>query len=134
MMKLTHAAFAGITAVAFSQAALANQSMQHQQGAQSEAQAQQAQSDETVRKAQETLSAKGRDLQADGKLGPKTQAALRDFQQQEGISPSGQLDQETLAALGVDEGASGGGSTSSPASSSSPTSGPSGDAPASQSD
>jgi peptidoglycan hydrolase-like protein with peptidoglycan-binding domain len=45
-------------------------------------------------------------VQADGIMGPKTQAALKEFQEKQGIQASGQLDQKTLAALGVSEGAS----------------------------
>ena len=37
----------------------------------------------------------------DGKAGPKTKAALKQFQQSQGISASGKLDGQTLAALGV---------------------------------
>ncbi len=37
----------------------------------------------------------------DGKAGPKTKAALKQFQQSQGISASGQLDGQTLVALGV---------------------------------
>ena len=39
----------------------------------------------------------------DGMLGPKTQAAVKEFQQSKGIQASGKLDQKTLAALGVSE-------------------------------
>jgi peptidoglycan hydrolase-like protein with peptidoglycan-binding domain len=34
-------------------------------------------------------------------LGPKTQAAVKSFQQSKGLPASGQLDQRTLTALGV---------------------------------
>jgi len=34
-------------------------------------------------------------------MGPKTQAALKEFQQSKGIQASGELNKETLAALGV---------------------------------
>ena len=39
-------------------------------------------------------------LPADGKMGPRTEAAIKDFQRAKGLQPSGKLDQETLAALG----------------------------------
>ncbi|HET8748111.1 MAG TPA: peptidoglycan-binding domain-containing protein, partial [Ramlibacter sp.] len=55
---------------------------------------------------QEKLSAAGHEVQPDGIMGPKTQAALKEFQQKQGLQASGQLDQQTLAALGVSEGAS----------------------------
>jgi peptidoglycan hydrolase-like protein with peptidoglycan-binding domain len=55
-----------------------------------------------VKQAQEKLSAAGHDAgAADGKMGPKTQAALKEFQQSKGLQASGQLDQKTVAALGV---------------------------------
>ena len=54
----------------------------------------------TIKQAQEKLSSKGHDVQADGVLGAKTQAAVKEFQQKEGIQASGRLDTETLAALG----------------------------------
>lgn len=44
--------------------------------------------------------------QADGKMGPKTQAALKEFQQQQGLQATGRLDAQTLAALGMGEGQS----------------------------
>jgi peptidoglycan hydrolase-like protein with peptidoglycan-binding domain len=60
-----------------------------------------------VKQAQEKLSAAGHDAgTADGKMGPKTQAALKEFQQSKGLQASGQLDQKTVAALGVSSGGS----------------------------
>jgi hypothetical protein len=67
---------------------------------------------ETVRDAQEALRDKGFDVgPIDGIVGPRTQAALREFQQKEGLQASGRLDQQTLAALDVE---TTGGSMSSP--------------------
>lgn len=61
--------------------------------------------DDGIRKAQEILARKGFDVGAvDGVLGARTAAALRAFQQQVGLPPSGQLDAETRRAL--DEAAS----------------------------
>jgi peptidoglycan hydrolase-like protein with peptidoglycan-binding domain len=117
MTKIKHVAFAGITALAFSQIAFAGGDMKNQPSA-SQEQSQQQQSTApgmdqgTIKQVQEKLSDKGHDVQADGVLGPKTQAALKEFQQKEGIQASGRLDQETLAALGVDEGSAGTGSSS----------------------
>jgi peptidoglycan hydrolase-like protein with peptidoglycan-binding domain len=37
-------------------------------------------------------------------MGPQTQKALKEFQQSKNLEASGQLDQETLAALGVESG------------------------------
>ena len=115
-MALKHIALAGITALSFSQIALANDSAkQSSSGTQRQEQSAQGQSQDqdTIKQAQEKLSEKGHQVQADGKMGPKTQAALKDFQKDEGIQQSGKLDQDTLAKLGVNEASSGTGSTSS---------------------
>ena len=57
---------------------------------------------EQVRAAQQGLKDKGHDPGAiDGVMGPKTQAALRDFQKAEGIQATGRLDAETMSKLGV---------------------------------
>ena len=121
MMKFKHVAFAGITALAFSQVAFAggnsaggSAQQQSQSGMQSEQSAAPGVEQTTIRQAQEKLSAKGHDVTADGVLGPKTQAAVKEFQQKEGIQASGQLNQETLAALGVSESSSGSGGSSQP--------------------
>ena len=74
---------------------------------------QQGQSQEMVKQAQQKLSEQGHEVQADGILGPKTQAALKEFQQSKGLQASGQLDQQTLAALDVNEGSASTGSSSS---------------------
>jgi peptidoglycan hydrolase-like protein with peptidoglycan-binding domain len=59
-------------------------------------------SSDVIKQAQEKLSAAGHDPgPADGMVGPRTQKALKDFQQAKKLDPSGQLDQKTLAALGV---------------------------------
>ena len=39
-------------------------------------------------------------------MGPKTQAALKEFQESKGLQASGELDQKTMAALGVSSSAS----------------------------
>lgn len=124
MMKFKHVAFAGITALAFSQTAIAGGSAQQQSqsGMQSEQSAAPGVEQSTIKQAQEKLSAKGHDVTADGVLGPKTQAAVKEFQQKEGIQASGQLDQETLAALGVSESSSGTGGSSEPTGAPSPQS------------
>ena len=73
-----------------------------------------------VRGAQQALRGKGFDPgPVDGKIGPRAKAAIRDFQSKEGISATGQLDNETRTRLM----ASSTGSSSSPAASpSSPSS------------
>jgi hypothetical protein len=58
----------------------------------------------TIREAQDQLRAAGY---------PVTPQGLREFQQAKGIEPSGQLDQQTLAALGVGASASSGASSES---------------------
>lgn len=85
---------------------------------------------ERVRQVQEALKDKGMDPgPVDGIMGPKTQAALREFQKQEGMEETGRLDAETMSKLGVasagagsppaasprgDSGTSGGGATTPP--------------------
>jgi len=55
-----------------------------------------------VREAQQALQDKGYDVgPIDGIMGPKTQAAIREFQQKEGIESSGQLDARTRSRLNV---------------------------------
>jgi peptidoglycan hydrolase-like protein with peptidoglycan-binding domain len=57
-----------------------------------------------VRQAQQALKDKGYDVGAvDGQMGPHTQSALNQFQQAQGLPQSGDLDTQTLAALGVSE-------------------------------
>src|SRR5439155_18621641 len=66
---------------------------------------------------QQALKDKGHDPgPIDGRMGPKTQAALKDFQKAEGIKESGRLDSDTMAKLGV-QGMSGSAGTSSPSAS-----------------
>jgi peptidoglycan hydrolase-like protein with peptidoglycan-binding domain len=56
----------------------------------------------TVREVQQALQSKGFDVgPIDGVMGPRTSAALREFQQQQGLKGSGRLDRETLSALNV---------------------------------
>jgi hypothetical protein len=63
----------------------------------------------TVRNVQQALQNKGYDVgPIDGVMGPKTQSALREFQQQQGLTRSGRIDRQTLSALDVQStGASG---------------------------
>lgn len=58
-------------------------------------------SEQQVRDLQQSLKAQGHDIEVDGVWGPNTQAALRQFQQQQGLQATGQPNDETLAALGV---------------------------------
>jgi peptidoglycan hydrolase-like protein with peptidoglycan-binding domain len=62
-----------------------------------------AASREQVKAAQQALKDKGHDPGAvDGVMGPKTQAALRDFQGKEGLKTTGRLDTDTMSKLGVE--------------------------------
>ena len=56
----------------------------------------------TVRKVQKTLTDRGyRTGGVDGRMGPQTKTAIRNFQKAEKLVPSGQLNSQTLVALGV---------------------------------
>lgn len=56
----------------------------------------------SVREAQQALQDKGHDVgPIDGVMGPKTAAAVREFQQAQGLKATGRLDRETLSALNV---------------------------------
>jgi len=81
-----------------------------------------------ITQVQQALNDKGFDAgPVDGKAGPKTKAALKQFQQSQGISSSGQLDGKTLVALGVQSSASAQGSSDMQSSSSQSSSSPSSD-------
>jgi len=73
---------------------------------------------EQVRAVQQALKDKGHDPgEIDGKMGPKTQAALRDYQSKEGLKATGRLDAETMAKLGVEAKTGAAGATASPSAS-----------------
>ncbi len=57
-----------------------------------------------VRQVQKTLNDRGYRTAADGRMGPRTQAAVRRFQRAENLDPTGQLNHSTLAALGLEKG------------------------------
>jgi peptidoglycan hydrolase-like protein with peptidoglycan-binding domain len=58
--------------------------------------------DEMVKAAQQALKDKGHDPgRVDGRMGPKTQAALREFQKAQGMAATGDLDAKTTDALGM---------------------------------
>jgi peptidoglycan hydrolase-like protein with peptidoglycan-binding domain len=60
-----------------------------------------------VRTAQQALADKGYNPgPVDGLMGPKTRAAVQDFQRKEGLEPSGQLDMKTMSRLGTSESSS----------------------------
>jgi peptidoglycan hydrolase-like protein with peptidoglycan-binding domain len=55
-----------------------------------------------IRHIQSALDQKGFNVhRVDGKWGPETEAALKKFQQKQNLQDNGQLDQQTLGALGV---------------------------------
>jgi peptidoglycan hydrolase-like protein with peptidoglycan-binding domain len=69
-------------------------------------------SKETIRKAQETLNARGFKAGApNGVLGQATSTALRAFQKSENLAVTGRLNPRTLRALGIDEAAASAGSS-----------------------
>lgn len=56
------------------------------------------------RAVQEALKAKGNDPgPIDGRMGPKTLAALKAFQEANGLKATGQLDNQTAEKLGIDK-------------------------------
>jgi His-Xaa-Ser repeat protein HxsA len=55
-----------------------------------------------VRRVQEQLKAEGHDPgPIDGVMGPKTKAALKEFQRQENLQETGRIDAQTLEKLGI---------------------------------
>jgi membrane protein involved in colicin uptake len=79
-----------------------------------------------VRGAQQALRDKGFDPgPVDGVMGPKTTAAVRDFQSKEGLMATGQLDADTRARLGGLSGTNTSGTHSSDSPSSAPAASPS---------
>ena len=52
-----------------------------------------------IEKLQTALNANGAQLTVDGKMGPKTTAALSTFQQAHGLKATGHVDKATIAAL-----------------------------------
>jgi peptidoglycan hydrolase-like protein with peptidoglycan-binding domain len=55
-----------------------------------------------IRQAQQALNQKGFNVgRPDGLMGPKTENVIKEFQQKQGLNATGQLDDQTLAALGV---------------------------------
>ena len=59
---------------------------------------------DTIRSVQQNLNDHGYNAgPVDGIMGPRTRAALKEFQQANGLKEDGRLDQQTLAALGVEQ-------------------------------
>jgi peptidoglycan DL-endopeptidase CwlO len=53
----------------------------------------------SVKSAQEALNKNGASLTVDGKMGPKTVAAVKSFQKTHGLKTTGRLDAKTKSAL-----------------------------------
>lgn len=100
-MKMRHVLVAA-TAAALSFGAIAGGGQQQSQTGEKASPA--AADSETVRQAQDKLRSAGY---------PATPQGLREFQQARGLEPHGKLDQQTLAALGLDASASSGASSDS---------------------
>lgn len=67
-----------------------------------QAEAQQAVTPDTIRQVQQALQQQNMYRgQIDGVWGPRTQAAVRQYQQKNNLGSSGQLDQQTLSSLNV---------------------------------
>jgi peptidoglycan hydrolase-like protein with peptidoglycan-binding domain len=65
-------------------------------------------SQDEIRQLQITLNQRGFNVgEPDGNFGPRTRAALMQFQQREGLQRSGQIDQQTMSALGIKAGEQG---------------------------
>jgi peptidoglycan hydrolase-like protein with peptidoglycan-binding domain len=121
--RLSYLLIAGASAVSLGAVAGGEQKAQQPQAQGAEAQPQASQNQELVKQAQEKLSAAGHEAgPADGMIGPKTRDALKEFQQSKGIEPSGQLDRQTLAELGVSDAASASSGSSAAPGSSGPSS------------
>ena len=70
-----------------------------------QAAAQQAVTPDTIKQVQQALKQQNMYRgQIDGVWGPRTQAAVRQYQQKNNMAASGQLDQQTLASLNVGSG------------------------------
>jgi peptidoglycan hydrolase-like protein with peptidoglycan-binding domain len=57
--------------------------------------------EQTVRSMQQRLKDQGHDIAVDGVWGPRTQAALKDYQQRHNMQATGVPDRQTLSSLGV---------------------------------
>jgi len=102
-MKPSHILIAASAFVSMSALAEGNRAAAEKQAQSSPAaQAQASSSSAVIKQAQQKLTAAGHDAgPADGTMSVKTVQALKDFQKAKGIEATGQLDQRTLAALGV---------------------------------
>jgi peptidoglycan hydrolase-like protein with peptidoglycan-binding domain len=103
-MKLKILVAAMTAALSTGALATGDQSQRQSQGAAAAQSHAQSHSPEIVRQAQQQLSSKGYEIgTADGQFGPRTQEGVKKFQQAQNLNATGQLDRQTLAALGIDE-------------------------------
>jgi hypothetical protein len=54
-----------------------------------------------IREVQTALKSQGFEVVVDGQMGPRTMAALTQFQRRQGLQATGKIDSQTVAALGV---------------------------------
>ena len=109
-MKLGRFEFASAAALARIAPAIAAGDRSAQAGSAREARAAPARHDApTIRSVLQALQDKGFDIgPIDGIIGPRTRAALREFQERQGMPATGRLDAETLSRLNVPGARSGG--------------------------
>jgi peptidoglycan hydrolase-like protein with peptidoglycan-binding domain len=82
--------------------ATAQQSGSNQPPAAQQTMQEQNLSKDEIRQVQQSLDQKGFTVgQPDGVLGPETKNAIKEFQQKQGWNATGELDAQTLSALGV---------------------------------
>ena len=55
----------------------------------------------SARSVQRALREEGYRIAVDGRIGPQTRAALRDFQDAHGLAPTGRVNRATLTKLGL---------------------------------
>lgn len=60
-------------------------------------------SPDTVRQIQQSLRDQGYNLRVDGIYGPETRSAIMAYQRDQGLSPSGTIDNQLAGSLGVDD-------------------------------
>lgn len=125
-MKIRYLALATSAALTISGAAIGegDRHARGESGARASGDMQQSTNSATVKQAQQALRQMGHDAgPADGQWGPKTQSAVKAFQQSKGIEASGRLDARTLGELNLQASSStGSGERSDPGSMAAPQS------------
>lgn len=107
-MKLRHLLLVSAVSVGFGSAAMAAQDQNSQSGTSASPSTGQQNMQgmehdpQMVRQLQQKLKQEGFNVgEVDGRWGPQTQGALRQWQQKQGMTASGELDQQSLAGLGL---------------------------------